>query len=186
MGPGIGEEVDVFFGRDFFGERAGEPDAFVCCERAADESEGDCGYCHCAEQDCNRAKQGVGCELGLVAGAGGESDEDAEYAAHPGGCANSPGEGEHGWGLGFDDFGVGDGEVFNADSRGDLVVDDSVDAGGEDTEKDNSEELHGGGYCEVLELSRVHITVTVASLIACIRRAVSLAGSRNQSKDQMR
>ena len=74
----------------------------------------------------------------------GDFGEDyAEEGAYPYGGGEAPAEAEDGGGTGVKERGVGEGEVFDAEMGGDLVVDDAVGDGGEETQEYDLGLLHG-------------------------------------------
>ncbi len=76
------------------------------------------------------AREGIGRQIG---GLGDFGQDCAEDRAEAGGCDDAPAEGEEGGGFGVEERGVGDGEVFDAEVGGDLVMEDAVGDGGEET-----------------------------------------------------
>jgi|SRR5271170_302549 len=95
-----------------------------------------------AEDQANRFEELTSGEFGERADTGTDGKRHSEQQADPPGSDDAPTKSEQGWGLGIaEDGGMSDGEILNADTRGDLIMEDAIDDGCEDGKADNFEEF---------------------------------------------
>jgi len=142
MRPAGGEESDVLAGGNFGGQRFDQVEDACAGGEEADEASDGRNDEHAGEQGEERADELGGGEFWSWSHTGGEGESATQGESYPPGGDDAPEQAEDGGGIGIDEARVADSEVFEADARGDLVVDDAVGDGSEDGEEDDGEGLH--------------------------------------------